>query len=230
MYYDTARAKGACLRAAPPTAPGRTSARPPPSARPRSGGGRPPEQAEERGGGGWGGRTPARRGSLHAAKCDRGVALLRACERASPTLGPSSRPHLCQPRLHALHMPVEAGGAPPPQHLDEEDLHGRGDAERGAGALRELDDERPRSGDEAAAKAGRDPPDKGGWGRGGGLAPPLRITGRGPRRGARGGAHFEKVSQRTTRPSVSTDRKEGGSPARSVPGSAAPASSAARGS
>ena len=61
-------------------------------------------------------------------------------------------------------MPMEPGRAPPPQHLDEEDLHGRGDAERRAGALRELDDERPRSGDEAAAKAGRDPPDKGGWG------------------------------------------------------------------
>mmetsp|Transcript_21223 Transcript_21223/g.70079 ORF Transcript_21223/g.70079 Transcript_21223/m.70079 type:complete len:319 (+) Transcript_21223:415-1371(+) len=54
-------------------------------------------------------------------------------------------------------MPMEPGRAPPPQHLDEEDLHGRGDAERRAGALRELDDERPRSGDEAAAKAGRDP-------------------------------------------------------------------------
>jgi len=90
------------------------------------------------------------------------------------------------------------------------------------------------SGREAVTKPQRRPGEthltKGGGGRGGGLAPPLRITGRGPRRGVRGGAHFEKVSQRTTRPSVSTDRKEGGSPARSVPGSAAPASSAARGS
>ena len=229
MYYDTARAKErASARRLPPRQAGQVLGRRRQRDRAAAAVGRLSRRRRE-GEGGWGGR-PARRGSLHAAKCDRGVALLRACERASPTLGPSSRPHLCQPRLHALHMPVEAGGAPPPQHLDEEDLHGRGDAERGAGALRELDDERPRSGDEAAAKAGRDPPDKGGWGRGGGLAPPLRITGRGPRRGARGGAHFEKVSQRTTRPSVSTDRKEGGSPARSVPGSAAPASSAARGS